>query len=74
MTFITLLQSGSIIDLDSVSFVTRIQSKTAGRGIRIKIIVGWIVLLVTCEPVSLLGNGIESAIASSGFAEGWRSL
>lgn len=32
MTFITLLQSGSIIDLDSVSFVTRIQSKTAGRG------------------------------------------
>ena|SRR5205809_7542248 len=44
MTFITLPQSGSIIDLDSVSFVTRIQSKTAGRGIRITIIVGWIVI------------------------------
>ena len=35
MTFITLPQSGSIIDLDSVSFVIRIQSKTGGRGIRI---------------------------------------
>ena len=35
MTFITLPQSGSIIDLDSVSFVIRIQNKTGGRGIRI---------------------------------------
>ena len=35
MAFITLPQSGSIIDLDSVSFVIRIQSKTGGRGIRI---------------------------------------
>ena len=35
MTFITLPQSGSIIDLDSISFVIRIQSKTGGRGIRI---------------------------------------
>ena len=35
MTLITLPQSGSIIDLDSVSFVIRIQSKTGGRGIRI---------------------------------------
>jgi len=35
MTFITLPKSGSIIDLDSVSFVIRIQSKTGGRGIRI---------------------------------------
>jgi hypothetical protein len=33
MTFIT--QSGSIIDLDSVSFAIRIQNKTGGRGIRI---------------------------------------
>ena len=32
---ITLPQSGSIIDLDRVSFVIRIQSKTGGRGIRI---------------------------------------
>src|SRR5215813_14340730 len=35
MTFITLPQSGSIIDLDSVSFVIKIQNKTGGRGIRI---------------------------------------
>ena len=35
MTLVTLPQSGSIIDLDSVSFVIRIQSKTGGRGIRI---------------------------------------
>jgi hypothetical protein len=35
MHLITLLQSGSIIDLDSVSFVIKIQSKTGGRGIRI---------------------------------------
>ena len=35
MNFITLPQSGYIIDLDSVSFVIRIQSKTGGRGIRI---------------------------------------
>src|SRR5262245_1596708 len=35
MTFINLPQSGSIIDLDSISFVIRIQSKAGGRGIRI---------------------------------------
>ena len=35
MHLITLPQGGSIIDLDSVSFVIRIQSKTGGRGIRI---------------------------------------
>src|SRR5436190_23306761 len=35
MTFITLPQSGSIIDLDSVSFVIRIQNQAGGRGIRI---------------------------------------
>jgi len=35
MNFITLPQSGSIIDLDSVSFVIKIQNKTGGRGIRI---------------------------------------
>jgi|SRR5262245_11282179 hypothetical protein len=35
MNFITLPQSGSIIDLDSISFVIRIQNKTGGRGIRI---------------------------------------
>ena len=35
MHLITLSQSGSIIDLDSVSFVIRIQSKTGGRGIRV---------------------------------------
>ena len=35
MNLITLPQGGSIIDLDSVSFVIRIQSKTGGRGIRI---------------------------------------
>ena len=35
MHLITLPQSGSIIDLDSVSFVIRIQSKNGGRGIRI---------------------------------------
>jgi hypothetical protein len=35
MHFTTLPQSGSIIDLDSVSFVIRIQSKTGGRGLRI---------------------------------------
>ena len=32
---VTLPQSGSVIDLDSVSFVIRIQSKSGGRGIRI---------------------------------------
>ena len=35
MQLITLRQSGSIIDLDSVSYVIRIQNKTGGRGIRI---------------------------------------
>ena len=35
MHLTTLPQSGSIIDLDRVSFVIRIQSKTGGRGIRI---------------------------------------
>ena len=35
MTLVTLPQSGSIIDLDSVLFVIRIQNKTGGRGIRI---------------------------------------
>jgi hypothetical protein len=35
MNFITLPQSGSIIDLDSVSFVIKIQNKTGVRGIRI---------------------------------------
>ena len=35
MTFITLPQSGSIIDLDNISFVIRIQSKTGGRGLRV---------------------------------------
>src|SRR5262249_23676313 len=35
MNFITLPQSGSIIDLDSVSFVIKIQNKTGGHGIRI---------------------------------------
>jgi hypothetical protein len=35
MTLVTLPQSGSIIDLDSLSFVIRIQSKSGGRGIRI---------------------------------------
>jgi hypothetical protein len=35
MTFITLPQSGSIIDLDSISFIIKIQSKTGARGIRI---------------------------------------
>ena len=35
MTLVTLPQSGSIIDLDSVTFVIRIQSKTGGRGIRV---------------------------------------
>ena len=35
MPLITLPQSGSIIDLDSVSFVIRIQNKNGGRGIRI---------------------------------------
>jgi len=35
MHLITLHRSGSIIDLDSVSFVIRIQSKTGGRGIRV---------------------------------------
>jgi hypothetical protein len=35
MTSITLTQSGAIIHLDSVSFVIRIQDKTAGHGIRI---------------------------------------
>jgi hypothetical protein len=35
MNFITLPQSGSIIDLDSVSFVIKIQNKTGGHGIGI---------------------------------------
>ena len=35
MTLITLPQSGSVIDLDTVSFIIRIQSKAGGRGIRI---------------------------------------
>jgi len=35
MNFITLPQTGSIIDLDSVSFVIGIQSKTGVRGVRI---------------------------------------
>ena len=35
MHLTTLPQSGSIIDLDRVSFVIKIQSKTGGRGIRI---------------------------------------
>ena len=35
MNFITLPQSGSIIDLDSVSYVIKIQNKTGVRGIRI---------------------------------------
>jgi len=35
MHLITLHRSGSIIDLDSVSFVIRIQNKTGVRGIRI---------------------------------------
>jgi hypothetical protein len=35
MIFITLPQSGSIIDLDRISFVIRIQSKTGGRGLRV---------------------------------------
>src|SRR5262245_58642290 len=35
MTLVTLPQRGSIIDLDSVSFVIRIQNKTGDRGIRI---------------------------------------
>jgi hypothetical protein len=35
MNFITLPQSGSIIDLDSISFVIKIQNKTGVRGIRI---------------------------------------
>jgi hypothetical protein len=35
MNFIILPQSGSIIDLDSVSFVIKIQNKTGVRGIRI---------------------------------------
>ena len=35
MNFITLPKSGSIIDLDSISFVIRIQSKTGGRGLRV---------------------------------------
>lgn len=35
MTLVTLPQSGSIIDLDRLSFVIRIQSKSGGRGIRI---------------------------------------
>ena|SRR5215475_2844958 len=35
MNFIILPKSGSIIDLDSVSFVIKIQSKNGGRGIRI---------------------------------------
>ena len=35
MHLITLHRSGSIIDLDSVSFVITIQNKTGGRGIRI---------------------------------------
>ena len=32
---VTLPQSGSVIDLDHVSFVIKIQSKTGSRGIRI---------------------------------------
>ena len=35
MTFITLPQSGSIIDLDSVAFVIKIQNKAGVRAIRI---------------------------------------
>ena len=35
MNFISLPQSGAIIDLDSVSFVIKIQNKTGVRGIRI---------------------------------------
>ena len=35
MNFISLPQNGSIIDLDSVSFVIKIQNKTGVRGIRI---------------------------------------
>ena len=35
MNLITLPQTGSIIDLDRVSFVIKIQNKTGGRGIRI---------------------------------------
>ena len=35
MMLVTLPQSGSVIDLDRVSFVIKIQSKTGGRGIRI---------------------------------------
>jgi len=38
MHLITLPRSGSIIDLDSVTFVIRIQSKTGGRGIRIGLV------------------------------------
>jgi hypothetical protein len=37
MTFITLPQSGSIIDLDRIAFVIGIQSKTGRRGIRISL-------------------------------------
>ncbi|HEU0208612.1 MAG TPA: hypothetical protein VFQ78_06510 [Candidatus Udaeobacter sp.] len=37
MTFITLPQSGSVIDLDSVAFVIKIQNKSGGRGIRISL-------------------------------------
>jgi hypothetical protein len=35
MNFVTLPQRGSIIDLDSVSFVIGIQSKTGARAIRV---------------------------------------
>jgi hypothetical protein len=35
MMLVTLPQSGSILDLDRVSFVIRIQSKSGARGIRI---------------------------------------
>jgi hypothetical protein len=35
MTFITLPHTGSVIDLDRVTFVIKIQNKTGGRGIRI---------------------------------------
>ena len=35
MILVTLPQSGSIIDLDSVSFIIRIQGKSGARGIRI---------------------------------------
>lgn len=35
MILVTLPQSGSVVDLDRVSFVIKIQSKTGGRGIRI---------------------------------------